>query len=142
MGNQRPGESGSAANLSRERTLQRNKKLSGPNAERKDFGYIDEAMPKMMNTKNPAAPYTVNSSTINHVTRQNSAIQSVVTDQSSTFSAQSDPLRIQRQQYRAEKRPMKANAYENDQKGRGGGNQRIHGPLQPAINKIQEPESY
>ena len=78
-------------------------------------------MPKMMNTKNPAAPYTVNSSTINHVTRQNSALQSVVTDQSSTFSARSDPMREMRHQYKSERRQQKAGASTNDQQGRSAG---------------------
>ena len=82
---------------SRERTLQRNKKLSA-NAEIRNFGPID-TMPRM-NPSHAAAPYNAMSSTINHVTRQNSALQSVVTDQSSTFSARSDPMREMRHHYK------------------------------------------
>ena len=84
--NRRYGES-----ASRERTLQRNKKLSSGNAEIKDFGFI-EAMPRI-NPSHAAAPYNVMGSTLINPTRQNSALQSVVTDQSSTFSARSDPSR-------------------------------------------------
>ena len=73
------------------------KKLSA-NAEIRNFGPID-TMPRM-NPSHAAAPYNAMSSTINHVTRQNSALQSVVTDQSSTFSARSDPMREMRHHYK------------------------------------------
>jgi len=55
-----------------------------------DFMTLLEAMTRV----NPCHPYNNNSSTFNHVTQQNSTLQSMVANQNNTFSARSGPLRV------------------------------------------------
>ena len=79
---------------------------------------IEDCMP-IMSGRNPAEAYHATTSTLNTVTRQNSAFRSIATDASSAFSTNDtfDPEREQRQRFRQEKREIRTKANQNEMEG-------------------------
>ena len=82
-----------------------------------NFGFLDEAMPKEAVRTNAAYAYNIRSSTVNYQSRQASEFRSMVTDTSDSYSSFSteDPKRVERRQFREERRHMRASANTNTQ---------------------------
>lgn len=96
---------------------------------------LDEGMPPM-NPRQEHAPYHATSSTLNHVSKQNSAFHSIATDTSSAFSTTSDQfLRTEKKQYCSERRKMKTSAAANHVKSND-----LMGPFMP--EHVKNPEHH